>query len=148
MGRPHRDRRLAVFIGAILVTFVLVRAFLIARPETDAYLAGYNIHHLFTGALTGVVCAVPLVLSDVRGWLSDMLLAGFGISVALVLDEVVYLVATDGSNRAYLTAISWLGAICLIVFVCAYAAGVTVFAHGAIRVRSRATHRAADELPH
>jgi hypothetical protein len=120
-------RDFVVLVGSIIAAFVLTRGLLWLRPNADAFVAGYNVHHLFSGALGGIACAFPLLLSSPTGWRRDALLLGFGASTSLVLDEVVYLIATDGSNASYFTSVSWVGAIVLICAACAYAAALSVF---------------------
>ncbi|PIN87584.1 hypothetical protein COV12_03115 [Candidatus Woesearchaeota archaeon CG10_big_fil_rev_8_21_14_0_10_32_24] len=47
-----------------------------------------------------------------------------GVSSALILDELVYLMGTDGSDAAYLTSISFWGAAGLTIFVLLLIVGV------------------------
>jgi hypothetical protein len=116
-----------VLLIAMIGTFVLTRASLSFRPNADFNIAGFNIHHLYTGAIIVTICCVPLAVARLEGRMRQGLVAGLGIGLALVLDEVVYLITTDGSNASYLTPISWIGGITLIVITSAYALFV---AHG------------------
>jgi hypothetical protein len=103
-----------IFLVALVGTFVLTRASLSMRPNADVFIGGYNIHHLYTGALIATACGIPLVVGSFGPRLRMMLIVGFGIGTSLVLDEIVYLIATDGSNAAYLTRVSWIGGAALI----------------------------------
>lgn len=47
-------------------------------------------------------------------WTRRFACVAFGSGSAMVLDEVVFLIATDGSNQAYLTPVSLWGAVVLI----------------------------------
>jgi hypothetical protein len=77
--------RARLILVSLLGTFVVVRLLLWRSPDSDFDIAGYNIHHLFTGVL---------------------------LATAAALDEVVYLIATDGSNASYLLPVSfWGGAV-------------------------------------
>jgi len=110
-----RGRRRAVILGATLVvTFAVMRIALSFRSDADFDVAGYNIHHLFTGLLILTACAIPLLVSNPRGRLDDLLTAGFGIGLALALDEWVYLIATDGSNASYLLPVSFWGGLVVV----------------------------------
>jgi hypothetical protein len=104
------NKRRARILGVSLIaTFVVVRAFLFMKPDADLNVGAYNIHHLFSGVLLLTACGVALVLCDTRSRLNDAATAGFGVGLSLALDEWVYLIATDGSNAAYLRPVSWLG---------------------------------------
>lgn len=105
--------RLAV---TMVLTFAAMRIWLSFTPDADFDVAGYNIHHLFTGIVLLTACAIPLVVRRHRDGLRSILLVGFGVGLALVLDEWVYLIVTDGSNASYLLPVSfWGGAIAIAV---------------------------------
>jgi hypothetical protein len=117
-------RRLAIFLVALLGTFVLTRFSLVLRPNADFDVLGYNVHHLFTGFLIACACAIPLALVPTRRRVTELLVAGLGVGLSLGLDEVVYLIVTDGSNASYLTRPSWIGGIVLVLLAATYAAAV------------------------
>ena len=121
--RPETpDRRdLTVFLACLVGTFVLMRAWLTARPNADFNIGGHNVHHLYTGAIVVTLCCVPLALARFTDRIRRMLVGGLGVGLALVLDEIVYLIVTDGSNAAYLTRPSWIGGALLILITTAYA---------------------------
>lgn len=98
----------------MLVMFVGVRSSMAFRPNADFNVAGYNIHHLFTGLLILAACGIPLVLGYGRGRIGDVLTAGFGVGLSLALDEWVYLIATDGSNASYLVPVSFWGGVIVV----------------------------------
>ena len=107
-------RRAKLILGSLLVTFVVVRMALWRSPESDFDIAGYNIHHLFTGLLLAVAAGVPLVLRPGRSRALDVACVVFGAGLALSLDEVVYLIATDGSNASYLLPVSFWGGVIVV----------------------------------
>lgn len=107
-------RRGWILLLSVVVTFVVMRTMLTLRPNADFTVAGYNIHHLFTGLVILTVCGLPLVLGLARGRLGDALTAGFGIGLSLALDEWVYLIATDGSNASYLVPVSFWGGVVVV----------------------------------
>jgi hypothetical protein len=110
----HGRRRAAILSATLVVTFAVMRIALAFRSDADFDVAGYNIHHLFTGLLILTACAIPLLVCMPRGRLDDLLTAGFGIGLALALDEWVYLIATDGSNASYLLPVSFWGGVVVV----------------------------------
>ena len=115
------SRRLKILLVAMIGTFVLTRASLMFRPNADFDIAGYNVHHMFTGFLIATACAIPLALVPARRRATELLVAGLGVGLALGLDEVIYLIVTDGSNASYLTRPSWIGGIVFVALAALYA---------------------------
>ena len=107
-------------MATLVLTFVVMRVWLYFTPNADFDVAGYNIHHLYTGLLLVTFCGIPLVLFPRRSRLLDAATVGFGIGLSLALDEWVYLIATDGSNDAYLLPVSFWGAVVVIGIACVY----------------------------
>ena len=111
MSDRHRAR---IILASLLLTVVVVRLALWRSPDSDFDIAGYNIHHLFTGVLMMTAGGVPLVLRAGRSRGLDAACVVFGAGLALALDEVVYLIATDGSNASYLLPVSFWGAVIVV----------------------------------
>ena len=107
-------RRAKILLVTLAATFLVMRASMGLRPDADFNVFGYNVHHLFTGLLIVTACGIPLVLGFGRGRAGDYLTAGFGIGLSLSLDEWVYLIATDGSNRSYLLPVSFWGGVAVV----------------------------------
>lgn len=107
-------RRARLVLGSLLVTFTAVRLAMWRSPDADFDIAGYNIHHLFTGLLLATAAGVPLVLRSGRSRGLDLACLAYGAGLALSLDEVVYLIATDGSNASYLLPVSFLGGLVVV----------------------------------
>ena len=124
------SRRLVILLGALLGTFLVVRAGMLLRPDADVFLAGFNIHHAFTGVLVVTICVIPLVVGTPKPRSADLLVGGLGVGLSLALDEVVYLIATDGSNQSYLTPVSWIGGAALILLASGYAIATARLTHG------------------
>jgi hypothetical protein len=95
----------------MLVPVALLRLALHASPDQDFDVAGYNVHHLFTGLVLVTLGGIPLALSAGGGRWRDAAVACFGVGLGLALDEWVYLIATDGSNASYLLPVSLWGAV-------------------------------------
>jgi hypothetical protein len=117
LSTARRNAKLLAF--AMLATFATMRISLHAFPGTDLNVFGYNIHHLFTGILLATASTIPLAVGISAGRLRDALLLGLGAGLALVLDEWVYLIVTDGSNSAYLLPASYIGAATMIALALA-----------------------------
>ena len=107
---------------SLLVVFVLVRTALHLSPSSNLNVAGYNVHHLFTGILLFVVASIPLVLGLGVGRTKTMLNVVFGAGLALVMDEWIYLIATDGSDSSYLLPVSLWGGIAMVAMTALYVA--------------------------
>lgn len=115
-SQQHARRETALLILiALLGTFIPQRLYLhLVNPNADAFLFGYNIHHLFTGAVIEIPAATVLALRVGGIWARRIAAVAFGSGSSMVLDEVVYLITTDGTNQAYLTPVSLWGAVVLV----------------------------------
>ena len=113
-------RRAWVLGGSMAATFAIMRTYLHLSPNTDLNVAGYNIHHLFTGLVLLTAGAVPAVLLPAahRWSLPSIALTGIGLSLAL--DEWLYLIVTDGTNASYITPISFFGGLVAVVAALLY----------------------------
>jgi hypothetical protein len=113
-------RRAKIVVVSMLVTFMVTRALLTMSPNSDFDVAGYNIHHLFTGLLLISVGGIPLALFAGQSRLLDLACVLFGAGLALALDEWVYLIATDGSNASYLLPVSFKGGVLMVALAAIY----------------------------
>lgn len=111
--------RVRTFLTAFVTTFVVIRTWLWFTPNADFDVAGYNIHHLYTGVLLLVGSMLPLALGAAPGAPALLATAGAGIGLSLVVDEWVYLIATDGTNASYLLPVSFWGAVTMHALVIA-----------------------------
>ena len=107
-------------MGTMLGAFVVTRFLLALSPNSDFDVAGYNIHHLFTGLLLISAGGIPLALFPAQSRLLDLACVLFGAGLALALDEWVYLIATDGSNASYLLPISFRGGVLMVALAAIY----------------------------
>ena len=105
--------RIKIFTISLIATLILLRLFLTFSPSTNLNFFGHNIHHLFIGSFLVVVVLVFFISNIVNKF--TIILAGIGS--ALVLDEIVYLIATDGSDISYLSSVSLFGAIVLTAII-------------------------------
>lgn len=109
---------LVVSIGA---TFVVLRAMLHMSPNSDFDVAGYNIHHLFTGILFIIAGGIPLAMFRGSSRRMDVAVVVFGVGLGMSLDEWIYLIATDGTNASYLLPVSFWGGLAVVGIACGYA---------------------------
>lgn len=123
----RRNGLLLLFTMA--ATFLLLRAMLYVSPDSDLDVAGYNVHHLFTGLLLIAGGGIPLAIFRGSTRRLDASLVLFGAGLGMALDEWVYLIATDGSNASYLLPVSWWGGVALVGLACAYAALLVALRH-------------------
>lgn len=113
--------RAYVLAASMALTFAVLRAYLYLSPNTDLSVAGYNIHHLFTGlAILTVGGVAAVVMPTAHRW-SLAAVAVFGVGLSMALDEWVYLIVTDGTNEAYLLPVSFWGGFVAIAFAVVYA---------------------------
>jgi hypothetical protein len=113
-------KRFRLVLCSLVLTFAALRLWLHQFPNTDLNVGAYNIHHLFTGLLLLALGGIPLaVLQGQSRWL-DVAALLFGAGLSMALDEWVFLIATDGSNAAYLLPVSWRGALVMIALACGY----------------------------
>ena len=106
-------QNLALFIAMLLATLFVVRASLFISPFSNLNIGPYNTHHLFLGAFLLVVVVIFLII----GISNKLVIMLAGVASALVVDEIIYLIATDGSDLAYLTPVSFWGAVALTLVV-------------------------------
>ncbi|MBI4520656.1 MAG: hypothetical protein HY701_07445 [Gemmatimonadetes bacterium] len=114
-------RNALILLASVLGTFAVLRLLLRMSPDADFNIGPYNIHHLFTGVALMTVGGVPLaIFRGHTAWL-DAALVVFGAGLALALDEVVYLIATGGTNAEYLKPVSLWGGVVMVGLASVYA---------------------------
>jgi hypothetical protein len=105
---------LLVILLPLLATFIGQRLYLhLVNPNSDLFIAGHNVHHLFVGALLAIPAAFVIAFVAEASIIRWIALFALGVGSAMVLDQVVFLITTDGSNASYLKPISLWGAIVL-----------------------------------
>ena len=97
----------------MLATFAGQRLHLHLGGVQHVYPAGYLVHHLYTGTLVAIPAAFVLAFRPRNRLVALLARVALGIGSAMVLDEVVYLVATKASDDDYVSAISLWGAVIL-----------------------------------
>lgn len=108
----RRKAKLVIF--SMILTFLCLRTFLYFSPDTDLFIGNYNIHHIYTGILLVTFFGIPLVILEGKSRLIDISALLFGSGLSMTLDEVVFLIFTDGSNASYLLPVSVWGGLFLV----------------------------------
>ena len=108
------------FTAALLLTFMITRLYLWIFPHANINLGPYNIHHLYVGA----VLLILTVILMVAGISNRIVIILAGISSALILDQLVFLTATDGADLTYLGKTSLWGGAVAVLIVAVLAQGV------------------------
>jgi hypothetical protein len=106
-------------------TFVVMRVYLHSSPNTDLNVAGYNIHHLFTGLILLTLGGIPAVVLPPGHRLAHGAVVLFGVGLALALDEWLYLIVTDGTNASYVLPVSFWGGFIAVAIAIGYTALVS-----------------------
>ena len=89
----------------------MTRVILHQFPGINLDVGSFNVHHLYTGVLLLIAGGLPLIIRSPGGSRRWLYAALFGIGLGLVLDEWVYLIATEGTDEAYLSLESVAGAV-------------------------------------
>lgn len=122
-------RNAVILGGVVLGTFLALRTWLWIYPNADFTVAGYNVHHMFTGLLLIALGGIPLAIFRGNTRRLDGALLMFGLGLGLALDEWVYLIATDGSNASYLLPISFWGGVVVVGLAIGYVIVLARYAH-------------------
>jgi len=102
---PAKQTLLLILLPMLATVFSL-RLYLHLVHVRHIYPGGYLVHHLFVGLLIQVPAAFLLAFGTRYRVLARVAL---GVGTALILDEVVYLVATKASDADYVSRVSLLG---------------------------------------
>jgi hypothetical protein len=102
---------LLLIVAPMLATVISLRLYLHLVHVRHIYPGGYLVHHLFVGVLIQIPAAFLLAFGTRQRVLARVAL---GIGTGLILDEFVYLVATQASDADYVSRLSLAGAIVLV----------------------------------
>jgi len=95
----------------MLATVVGLRLYLHLVQIRHFYVGGHIVRHLFSGVLLVIPAAFVLAFVPRQRWLAILATAVLGVGSALVLDEIVFLVATKASKEEYVSTLSLGGSI-------------------------------------
>jgi hypothetical protein len=106
---PTRHTLLLILVP-MLATFAIQRSYLHWVGVHHIQANGLIIHHLFFGVLTIIPAAFVLAFGPRNRRSAILSRIALGIGSAMVLDEMVYLIATQASDGDYVSALSLKGA--------------------------------------
>jgi len=101
---------LLLILIPMLATFIGQRLFLHLIRVQHIHAGGYLLHHLFTGTLIVIPSAFIIAFGTRNRLLTFFAPAALGIGSAMILDEIVYLVATKATDNDYISPLSLGGA--------------------------------------
>ena len=94
-------------IGSVTVTRLHLHIFGVRH----VYIRGHIFRHLFMGTLLVIPAGFTLAFGLHHAWSMIITLIIFGIGSGLILDEIVYLMATNRTDSDYLSTPSLKGAL-------------------------------------
>jgi hypothetical protein len=101
---------LLLILIPLLTTFACQRLYLHGAGVTHVYPGGYLVHHLFWGAALVMPAAFVLAFGPRSRRSAVLSRVALGSGSAMILDEIVYLVATEASDADYVSPLSLRGA--------------------------------------
>ena len=110
---PPRQTLLLILLP-LLVTFAGQRLYLHFAGVHHVYPGGLLVHHLFFGVLLLIPAAFTLALGPRSRFTAAVSRIALGSGSAMILDEIVYLIATEASDADYISPLSLKGAIVFI----------------------------------
>lgn len=113
-SRPTARQTLLLILLPMLGTVLCLRLYLHLVHVRHIYPGGYLVHHLFLGVLIELPAAFILAFGTRNRRLAFLALVALGIGSGMILDEVTYLVATNASDRDYVSGVSLGGSIVLV----------------------------------
>lgn len=121
MSEPNPTPRqtLLLILIPLLGTFIALRLYLHLVRVQHIYPGGFLLHHLFTGTLILIPAAFILAFGPRRRAPAIAARIALGISSAMILDELPFLVLTPATDADYLSPTSLHGAIALITLTTA-----------------------------
>ncbi len=102
--------------GSILLQTEIIcqRLYLHLVPISHFYVGGYQVHHLFGGILIEIPAGFIIAFGFRNRLVKYLAPVALGIGSAMILDEVIYLVATEATTADYRSPVSLGGAFILI----------------------------------
>ena len=130
MAPASDPRRTLLLIAAPMwATFAVMRLYLhLINHNTDLILFGYEIHHLFSGVVLLIGASFMASFNVPAGRWRDVTPVLQGIGGALVLDQIVFLIVTDGTNDSYILPVSFWGGLVFMIIGTGFLGLVSVFA--------------------
>jgi hypothetical protein len=112
--RPTARQTLLLILVPLLLTAVGQRLYLHLVQVQHVNPAGYLVHHLYSGAVLVIAAAFVLAFGTRNRVLMILSPMTLGVGSAMVLDELVYLIATHATDDDYVSAVSLGGSVVLV----------------------------------
>src|ERR1019366_10229592 len=107
ISEPTPKQTLLLILLPMLGTVLCLRLYLHLVRVQHVYPGGYLVHHLFLGILIELPAACILAFGARHRVASFLAPVALGVGSGMILDEVTYLVATQASDRDYVSWFSW-----------------------------------------
>ncbi len=111
LSRPTAKQTLLLILLPMLGTVLGLRLYLHLVRVQHVYPGGHLVHHLFLGILIELPAAFILAFGARNRVVAFLAPAALGVGSGMILDEVIYLVMTQASDRDYVSPVSLGGAI-------------------------------------
>jgi hypothetical protein len=108
------SQTLRLILLPMLVTFATQRLYLHLVGVQHVHTSGLIIHHLFFGVMIVIPAAFVLAFGARNRRSAVLSRIALGVGSAMVLDEMVYLIATQASDSDYVSSLSLKGAMIFI----------------------------------
>ena len=105
---------LLLILLPLLATFACQRVYLHLVGVHHVFPGGYLVHHLFFGISLVLPAAFTLAYGPRSRLTAVLSRVALGIGSAMILDEIVYLIATKATDADYISPLSLRGAIVFI----------------------------------
>ena len=105
---------LGLILLPMLTTFAAQRLYLHLVGVQHVHTGGLIIHHLFFGVLMVIPSAFVLAFGPWNRRSAVLSRIALGVGSAMVLDEMIYLIATQASDSDYVSSLSLKGALVFI----------------------------------
>src|SRR5438045_645859 len=108
---PRSKQTLRLILIPMLATFACQRLYLHFIGINHVHPAGIVVHHLFIGVMVQIPAAFIIAFGFSNRAVAVIARVALGIGSAMILDEIVYLVATKATDADYVSPISLWGAV-------------------------------------
>jgi hypothetical protein len=124
VSRPSARQTLLLILLPMLGTVLCLRLYLHLVRVQHVYPGGYLVHHLFLGVLIELPAAFILAFGARNRVVAFLAPVALGVGSGMILDEVTYLVATQASDRDYVSWVSLGGSVAFIAMAAIVLVGI------------------------
>jgi hypothetical protein len=105
------NETLALILIPMVIIVVGLRLYLHLVGINHLYVFGYIVRHLFSGVMIVIPAAFVLAFVPSRRSVAQAFTIALGVGSGLVLDEIVFLIATSATKEDYVSPMSVWGSI-------------------------------------